>query len=214
MKLGLTDARTALWFLKRPQLYPVFYRKLKKRLTGGGHHDTRKEAEAWCDALAIETDEAIERLTGIRPERPVREEYEDVFAGAERRVDACPEAMGGPGNVDLLYHLAEHIEARKVVETGVAYGWSSLAILLSLQHRRGSSLISTDMPQVLSEADPHTGCAVPEDLAEMWTIIRRADREALPIALRELGIIDLCHYDSDKTHEGRQWAYPRLWEVL
>mgnify|MGYP000232089255 CR=1 FL=1 len=26
--------------------------------------------------------------------------------------------------------------------------------------------------------------------------------------------IDLCHYDSDKSYEGRMWAYPKLWEKL
>lgn len=26
--------------------------------------------------------------------------------------------------------------------------------------------------------------------------------------------IDLCHYDSDKSYEGRAWAYPLLWKHL
>ena len=27
-------------------------------------------------------------------------------------------------------------------------------------------------------------------------------------------MLDLCHYDSDKTYYGRRWAYPKLWKAL
>ncbi len=41
-----------------------------------------------------------------------------------------------------------------------------------------------------------------------------ADLEGLPRALREAGPVDLAHYDSDKTSEGRAFAYPALWRSL
>ena len=34
------------------------------------------------------------------------------------------------------------------------------------------------------------------------------------MAIAQLRTIDMCHYDSDKSYEGRMWAYPRLWEAL
>ena len=44
--------------------------------------------------------------------------------------------------------------------------------------------------------------------------MRRPDRDALPRVLRELGEIDLAHYDSDKSSRGRAFAYELLWSSL
>ena len=123
-----------------------------------------------------------------------------------------PVMMGGPGNLDLLYHLALQEGVENVVETGVAFGWSSLAILLGLGSE--GQLFSTDMPYVRRGNEDYVGCVVPEDLRGAWTLIRLADHQALPRALDDLGTIDLCHYDSDKTYVGRMWAYGLLWEAL
>ena len=54
---------------------------------------------------------------------------------------------------------------------------------------------------------------VPPQLKRLWTLHRMADREGLPRALVD-GPFDLCHYDSDKSVEGRLWAYPRMWAAL
>jgi predicted O-methyltransferase YrrM len=112
-----------------------------------------------------------------------------------------------------LFHLAEYIQARTVIETGVAYGWSSLALLLSIQKRDGV-LISTDLPYAGMDNDPYVGCVVPDELRGNWKLLRGADRQRLPEAIRIAGGLDLCHYDSDKSFAGRMWAYPRLWDAL
>ncbi|MFC1574679.1 class I SAM-dependent methyltransferase [Gemmatimonadota bacterium] len=146
---------------------------------------------------------------------PVREKYPEVFSEADSIARECPVEMGGPGNVDLLYWLAEHREVREAVETGVAFGWSSLALLLSMQHRASARLYSSDMPYPERENDAYVGCVVPAHLRTFWQVLRYADRDAIPRALRDLGgTIDLCHYDSDKSYEGRMWAYPLLWRAL
>nr|MBA2347914.1 class I SAM-dependent methyltransferase [Solirubrobacterales bacterium] len=69
----------------------------------------------------------------------------DVDAAA-RRVHTSGFTLGGPGNTRLLYHLVRGLDARGVIETGVAYGWSSLAILLAQRDLGGGALTSTDMP--------------------------------------------------------------------
>ena len=122
--------------------------------------------------------------------------------------------MGGSANLNLIYWLCEYREARHVIETGVAYGWSSLALLLSLRNRRESRLVSTDMPYPGRNNDQYVGCVVPASLRSNWHVIRRPDRRALPKALEELSTIDMCHYDSDKSYEGRMWAYSLLWKAL
>jgi len=170
--------------------------------------------ESWCAARALDTQTAFIRLTGLRALTPVDRLFPDHFENAERNLKACPVKMGGPGELDLLHWSAEYLEATRVVETGVAYGWSSLAILLSLKNRRHSRLVSTDMPYIGRNSDAYVGCVVSEELRLNWEIIRYADRQALRKAVKSFDQIDMCHYDSDKSYEGRMWAYPILWNAL
>lgn len=144
----------------------------------------------------------------------VRERFEKVFAAAEEICRTCPVKMGGAGNLNLLYWITEYLEAENVIETGVGYGWSSLAMLLSLVKRDNALLVSTDMPYVNRNNDEYAGCVVPVELKLHWRLVNRADRDALPKVLKEFQNIDMCHYDSDKSYEGRMWAYPRLWQAL
>ncbi len=170
-------------------------------------------AKEWCRSRAVPVGDAHYRITGKKITL-LREEYSSIVSDAENRVDRCPVVMGGPGDIDLLYNLVERIQADKVIETGVAYGWSSLAILLSLRKREGARLISSDMPYAKAGNENYVGCVVTEGLKDCWTLIRLPDRQALPKALSELGRIDLCHYDSDKSYRGKKWAYPLLWKAL
>jgi len=217
MKLTVRKTRELLWFLKYPRFYPELFRRLgkaRKLFTGADPCATQTQATGWCRSLAIGLPEAVQRITGRPLPAPVRERFPHEFAEAEERARGCPVPMGGPGNLDLLYCMADYLQAKKVVETGVAYGWSSLAILLSLKHRKGAKLISTDLPYPHRNSQDYVGCVVPEALRRHWRLLRLADREGLPIALGDLQPLDLCHYDSDKSYEGRMWAYPRLWNAL
>jgi predicted O-methyltransferase YrrM len=123
--------------------------------------------------------------------------------------------MGGPSDLTLLFWCAELLAATRVLETGVAYGWSTLALLASLRLRSNAILHSVDMPYVKRNSDPYVGVVVPAELRNQWVLHRMADHEGIPRALRALGgEIDMCHYDSDKSYRGRRWAYPVLWKAL
>lgn len=206
------NIRIVLWYLKRPQLYPQFFRRLVSKFSGSSN--TSKESKLWCEKYAIGSFEAIEKTTGIANQEDIREKFSTIFDQAESVAQACPVQMGGAGDVNLLYWICEYLEAKSVIETGVAYGWSSLSLLLSISTRPNSRLISTDMPYVIRDNDDYVGCVVSEDLRHCWKIIKRADHEALPKALKEFESIDLCYYDSDKNYKGRMWAYPLLWKKL
>lgn len=207
------NLRLTLGYLRRPHLYPELWRIAWARLSGRGEPpDARETAQRWCAERAVGPDAALARL-GSAPAAPLRERFAEVFAAADERVARCPVAMGSGANVDLLYALSEHVAATRVIETGVAYGWSSLALLLSLAPR-GGRLVSNDMPYVERDNERFVGCAVPESLRERWELIRLADGEGLPRALARLPEIDLCHYDSNKRYAARRWAYPLLWRAL
>ena len=205
---------TILWYLKRPSLYRDFFRKVVAELFGRSNLDTREHAVQWCKERAISVSEAIAKITGAPMGQSVKNKFKAEFLASTKRAKECPAEMGGAGDLDLLYWIAEHLKAEKVVETGVAYGWSSLALLLSLVKRKGARLISTDKPYVNRNNDKYVGCVVPTESRSQWQILSGADRDVLPKALEKFKPIDMCHYDSDKSYEGRMWTYPRLWKSL
>ena len=201
-----------LWFLRRPPFYSELMFTIFRRRSN--LNDTRADSTSWCAERELDTIDAIRNVTGWDKREQLEEKFADIFAVSQANAAECPVRMGGAGNLDLIYWLAEYVEARKVIETGVAYGWSSLAVLLSLRHRDGSMLISTDMPYINRNNDQYVGCVVPTELRSRWRILPYADRHALPKALRTFTTIDMCHYDSDKSYEGRMWAYALLWKSL
>lgn len=207
----------AAWFLRRPHLYPELGRWLRARVRSVGL-DRKQEARiaaALCDRHALSPREALETILGA-PVTPFAEMFANELAEANAVLERLPIKMHGAGDLDLVYHLAESQQATRVIETGVSAGWSSLACLLSLAKRPGSALVSTDMPYPGSppEAAAQVGCVVPERLRPYWTLIAAPDRTALPQALARLPELDLCHYDSDKSYDGRMWAYRLLWSAL
>ena len=205
--------KTLFWFLKQPKLYPQLGYLIKSRMLDRQTESARQLAQKWCREKAISAEEAVSSITG-RNMAMLQQEFDEVLKNAQQDAEKCPVPMGGAGDIDLLYNLGEHIQANRIIETGVAYGWSSLAILLSLQNRPGAKLISSDMPYAKLGNEDYVGCVVPKDMKKHWKLIRLPDRQALPQAIAELGEVDMCHYDSDKSYRGKKWAYPLLWSAL
>lgn len=171
-------------------------------------------AVEWCSGRAVTVPEAIGRITSLGLCKSFYDVHADIYTEAMKRAEECPISMGGPGNLELIFKLTEYIKATRVIETGVAYGWSSLAFLLSLKNRDGSLLVSTDMPYSHKNNDHYVGVVVPESLRAWWQLLRGPDSTTLPRAVKMFDQIDICHYDSDKSYGGRMWAYGILWNAL
>jgi len=213
----VTTLQIFTFFLKRPHYYPELARRVRKRIGGAllpkPMGRSAEVARNWAAERAVSQDEALKRL-GCPDMRGLSEMFPAEMAGAAERMEKCPVKMGGSGGVDVLYHIARHLGARQIVETGVAYGFSSLALLLALRET-GGRLVSVDMPYPGRGNDSFVGCAVPEELRSQWTLLRYPDSIGLGKALAQFqGTLDFCHYDSDKSYEGRAWAYPLIWKAL
>lgn len=213
------NVRTFLWFLGQPPLYREMLRRLAwSAVTPRTRRSYRERqkllSREWCAASVHNPDESSREL-GLSGDLPsVAVLHPAAWKNAELAARTCPVRMGGPGAVDLLYHACLHLHAERVVETGVAYGWSSLAILLALEATQQGSLVSIDMPYVLRGNSRQVGCVVPDALRKRWTLVRRPDRDALPKVLQGMTPIDLAHYDSDKSERGRAFGYAMLWSAL
>jgi predicted O-methyltransferase YrrM len=205
--------KTLLWFAQRPAFYPHMLALTGRKLRGAAALEANYEASlAWATDLAVDREAAL-RAAGLpdigEPGVPSR-----LLEQAADRVRGSGVVMGGAGDLDLIFQAIVRSRARRVVETGVAYGWSSLAALAALEATDGR-LVSVDMPYPKADSEAFVGVAVPDALRARWTLIREPDRNGLKKALRRFdGAIDLCHYDSDKSYPGRMFAYPLLWDAL
>ena len=201
-------------YLVRPHLYPELGRKIIKNTFQRGSATKGKEtAEKWCKERSISQEEAIQSITGNLNYPKLNENYSEILQNAQKIEENTPVKMGGAGALDLIYNLCEFTQAQNALETGVAYGWSSLAALLSLAKRNGT-LYSSDMPYLGKDNDVYVGCVVPENLRKNWKLFRFADRESLPKIFKEQSEFDFVHYDSDKSYNGRMWAYHVLWDKV
>lgn len=213
--MGLKNKlKTLVWFLKYPALYHQLVYLFFQRIFPHSKEHTRVIATEWCKGFSITSLRAIEILTGQNYVRPLNQLYPDFFDFANEKIRRLPVKMGGEADLELLYYLAEHCKAKTIVETGVAYGWSSSVLLLSLKNRKGGILYSSDMPYAKMNNENFVGCLVPDELKSNWCLIRLPDRQAFSKIERQISSIDLCHYDSDKSYRGRMWAYKWLWSKL
>lgn len=205
--------KTFVAYLKRPGLYPELGRKIiKNTVNRKSAFKGKEKTNSWAASVAVCQKEAVLRLFSVDIE-DFRQQFAEVLKNAEQREKECPIKMGGPGALELIYYACEFTNAQQVLETGVAYGWSSLAALLSLEKRDGT-LYSSDMPYLAQDGDQYVGCIVPDNLRKNWKLFRFADKESLPKIFAESSSFDVFHYDSDKSYNGRMWAYNEVYGRL
>ncbi|TQM21677.1 methyltransferase family protein [Chryseobacterium aquifrigidense] len=208
-----TVLKTFVAYLKRPALYPELGRKIiKNTVSRRSPFKGKAKTNSWAASIAVSQKEAVARLFSMNTDH-FRSTYADILEKASLKEKECPITMGGPGALELIYYACEFTKAQHVLETGVAYGWSSLAILLSLQKRNGT-LYSSDMPYLAQDGDQYVGYVVPENLTKYWQLFRFADRESLPKIFKKASSFDVFHYDSDKSYHGRMWAYQKMYKRL
>lgn len=219
LRSARSKAETLAWFLARPAMHKELFRRVVSLRVAttkseADRNYARSEAQRWCETVSVDVEDAC-RAAGLPvPLVPVPSLYPEVWRSAESRAGEEAIHLGGPAQADFLHHLCRHRPMKTVVETGVAAGWSSLAILLALQERGSGELFSVDMPYPRRDNEHSVGCVVADDLRGRWHLFREPDRDALPKILRQRRPVDLVHHDSDKTYKGRMFVYGKAWEAL
>ncbi len=202
-----------LWFALRPKFYLHFFSLIKRKFSF--NHDTlinRNKAQAWAIENATSYSDALKKLEIMGEKKGL--DIDTINEG--RKLEKISSVkMGGSAHIDLLYDCVRLLKAKKVIETGVAYGWSSLAILKAIYDKGSGKLYSVDMPYPRKKNEKDVGIVVPKYLRQNWVLIRKPDKPGILDALKQLDEeIDICHYDSDKSWWGRKYAYPILWKSL
>src|SRR5215208_3892422 len=139
--------------LVRPVLWPQIARYVGlylRETTGIGRAALRKEQEAaaaWCEEQAVDTPDTLAALGIAEPPAELDVLFPKIMESARARIKQCPlplyqMGLAGAGDTSLLYSLCAHLSVGRVLETGVALGGSSLAILLALRNRPDALLVS------------------------------------------------------------------------
>ncbi len=123
------------------------------------------------------------------------------------------QGVGGGANLNLLFSIIYKSNIHNILETGVAFGWSSFSILAAIKNKNNSKLVSIDLPYPGIKNFGYIGSVVPKKLKKKWFLNIASDRSVLKKILVDQNF-DLIHYDSDKTYHGRMWAYNILWNNL
>lgn len=167
----------------------------------------KQQATNWAKEQAID----ISQIT-LRADESLWLESEDyareLNTGATDTLSRSSVEQGGPGAYALLHFLVLRRKPDLVVETGVASGWSSAAILSALEKNGSGRLFSSDLPYPDRDGSAEAiGLVVEDNLRDRWTLCTEGDDVCLPKLLSEKPSIDIFHYDSKKTYQGREFGW-------
>jgi predicted O-methyltransferase YrrM len=131
------------------------------------------------------------------------------------KLAALPVKLGGGARCDLLYFLTRFLRPHVVVETGVAAGYSTQAILKAIEANGSGRLYSSDFPYFrLHQPERYIGILVDDNLKANWELFTSGDARNLRQIVSKIDRVDLIHYDSDKTYRGRKSALKILQPLL
>ena len=208
--------KTLIWFLSKPTFYwhglELFLRKFRSNYDSSSY---LAQATDWAAQQTVSVQKALEAVGLIKEggETPMMDQ--ELVAEANLLAQQSKVEMGGAGDIHLIYAATLLSKAKIAIETGVAYGWSSLSVLAGLDDDPASLLVSIDMPYPKMNNEDYVGIVVPHSLQKKWHLIRQPDRRGIIKAIKKINRpVDICHYDSDKSYYGRSYGYPLLWDAL
>lgn len=126
----------------------------------------------------------------------------------------------------IPYILIRFLKPEKIVETGVASGFSSMLMLKALELNNKGFLYSIDLPPTFMREDykqtdnvtlpkqREIGWLVPENLKKRWRLTVGDSKEVLPPLLNVLEVIDMFLHDSEHTYHHMMFEYNEAWRCL
>jgi predicted O-methyltransferase YrrM len=191
-----------------------YFLTIVKKLVKRFEKDSSTEAKIWAKQNVKQSTEEFCRSIDTPLYDKISLEINEIRKEAKEKLSKLDVSLGGGGNYALLFFLIQKFNLINVVETGVAAGWTSLAILRAFKKNKKGFLYSSDFPYFrLKNPAQYIGyLAHNEENRENWYLDIRGDDVALPKIIHRMkdDTIDLIHYDSDKTYSGRSNAMKTL----
>ena len=188
----------------------IMVNKVKKRFIKDAGLISKEKNISWlrknCSSFedyAIKTDKELWKETKEACNR-IRDE-------GEKKLKTITYDLGGGGHFYLLYFLVRKNKPKNIIETGVAAGFSSSAILNAIKKNKAGRLSSSDFPYFrLNNPEKYIGFVVDDSLKKDWNLHVKGDVNNIPEILTEIKKVDFLHYDSDKSYEGRDFVIKQV----
>ena len=130
--------------------------------------------------------------------------HKEINDRANKILPALNVKLGGGASDKLLYFLVRSKKPNVIIETGVAAGFSSLSILKAIDFNKKGKLYSSDFPYFrLKEPEKYIGALIDRSIYKNWELEIEGDSVNIPRFLNSIEKIDLFHYDSDKSYNGK-----------
>lgn len=134
----------------------------------------------------------------------------------------------------FLYGYVRLAKPDTVVETGVASGRSSTAILEAMNKNEKGKLHSIDLFQKYEGDKPETyvtsegnqentafipdgkmpGWLVPDEYRDRWNLIIGDVKDKLPQLMKDLGEVDCFYHDSEHSYENMSFEFNTAWPKI
>ena len=188
----------------------VIVKKIFKRF----EVDSSIKGYKWANENSISLDDYCNKINPSVWQESIKAGIQIKLQGTKSLNDIS-HSVGSASAFNLLYFQCRIIKPKIVVETGVAAGWSSFAILESLRINGQGKLYSSDFPYFrLKNPEQFIGYIVPESIRNNWYLDIRGDATAIPEICNKVQNIDIIHYDSDKSYSGRLFAIQQIQKKL
>ena len=197
------------YYIFKKRLFFLSLKKILKKF----EKNTYVKSKEWAENQAKLTTEDFCRNIDKKLYEEVILDVKKIKNNSINKFLSVKHILGKPGNYLLIYFLVRKFKPEIVAETGVAAGWSSLAILKAFQKNKVGKLLSSDLPyfkksflQNVQNPEKYIGILAREEINfKDWTLDIRGDDIALKYFSDMLddNSIDIFHYDSDKSYSGR-----------
>lgn len=167
--------------------------------------------------LIGDVNEYVHSLTGLYPNEDEVEEIKKIYHEAKATVAQEYRNAGISRDSSIIsisdavaiYSIVRACRPKRIVETGVSDGMSSLVILLGLKRNGTGSLISIDYPKVgmPSLIQKLPGWIVPADLKLGWTLMYGKSRNVLPKVVDQIQNINLFLHDSEHSYSNMLFEF-------
>tara|TARA_B100000989_G_C19464942_1_gene437845 strand:- start:123 stop:890 length:768 start_codon:yes stop_codon:yes gene_type:complete len=144
-----------------------------------------------------------------------KQKYKDFLIKYDGLIKKYRPILGGGGIFPLLYFLIIKKKPINALETGVAAGTSSQAILSALEVNGSGHLYSSDLPLFrISKPENYIGIFVDDELKHRWSLFIEGDKFNFYKIFKKEIKIDFLHYDSDKRYFSRKHTMNFLQKYL
>jgi predicted O-methyltransferase YrrM len=116
--------------------------------------------------------------------------------------------------LQILYSAIRSFKPKIMIETGVAGGSTSLAILQAMKKNGGGKLYSIDIGNVMVAPGYEIGYIVPDEFRSNWSLIIGDSTKELPKLLNRLKKVDCFFHDSDHSYNHMNFEFNTVFPYL